>query len=324
MTHCFASLSDVLEAIPVAIDISFPGDGGGNVSLRTTLGNALGQCDFSEPHGNGNQLTAFNHIGNALTHFHNQHAIENMEPMQRQMLLIAYEAMQKMLAQAYHAQMIPVNNDPNATPNSYTARMAWESTKWYDALRLSNLEQDSLYPTLVALLFDKMLTYRQGGFYTQTFEVLGALRLYAEGSDLDKVDFWDCITEKEYSLNQGEIDEYTFIHEIEQCQYLLQSAQGREPKPWNYWQGNPAMPIDLSSIVIHPNPTDEGIFISGLGTDDEVDYELSEVSGRILQKGKFHAGMVQHYLTLEHLPNGVYYLTLNTSIENKTFKVVKR
>jgi len=73
--------------------------------------------------------------------------------------------------------------------------------------------------------------------------------------------------------------------------------------------------LDISKIEgvnVYPNPVTSYIFID---TELNVDYLITDVSGRNLYAGKASAGD-KHKVNVDHLSTGVYYIKLSS--ENKT------
>ncbi len=78
---------------------------------------------------------------------------------------------------------------------------------------------------------------------------------------------------------------------------------------------------DKQSVLIYPNPTSSGVYISTEHTDD-MDYELYDMKGAMISHGKLQAGAT--YVNMAGLAAAPYYLKVKqNNIELNNFKIIK-
>lgn len=79
--------------------------------------------------------------------------------------------------------------------------------------------------------------------------------------------------------------------------------------------------VDLIALRIYPNPTQGTIQINWVSSLDELIFELIDFSGKTVhQKQTITKG---ESISVAHLANGLYFLTLTADNLSKTVKVIK-
>ena len=77
----------------------------------------------------------------------------------------------------------------------------------------------------------------------------------------------------------------------------------------------------LSNLSVHPNPTNSSIEILGLDAINQIaSISLVDSRGVIVKR----LPQNKNTLNLSSLSNGVYFLRINSSIGNRTMKIIKR
>ncbi len=118
--------------------------------------------------------------------------------------------------------------------------------------------------------------------------------------------------------------------------------QNFDPSNYNYWveigDGNgcisksyynvPNFPIAVNQtalenqIKIYPNPVNENLFVEiDKQVSTRVSYQIFDISGRVIKYGEMESGM--NTISVDELPNAVYFIHLQTDKDKKSLKFVK-
>jgi hypothetical protein len=118
--------------------------------------------------------------------------------------------------------------------------------------------------------------------------------------------------------------------------------QNFDPSNYNYWveigDGNgcitksyynaPSYPIAVNhtalenQIKIYPNPVNEQLFVEiDNQVSSRVSYQIMDISGRIIKVGEMEKGL--NTISVQELPNAVYFIYLQTDMDKKALKFVK-
>lgn len=74
-----------------------------------------------------------------------------------------------------------------------------------------------------------------------------------------------------------------------------------------------------SKISFYPNPTSNLLNFENLPINEEVDYSIYSLDGKIIQQGIININQID----ISSIENGVYFLKINLEGKSKTYKVVK-
>lgn len=78
------------------------------------------------------------------------------------------------------------------------------------------------------------------------------------------------------------------------------------------------------NVVLYPNPTSSQLFLNFIETNDEIQYSLMDIHGKIL----FHERITQmnSIIDIENFPIGFYFLTISSlnHPKSKSYKIIKK
>ncbi|MES2812016.1 MAG: T9SS type A sorting domain-containing protein [Bacteroidota bacterium] len=80
---------------------------------------------------------------------------------------------------------------------------------------------------------------------------------------------------------------------------------------------------DANAISIHPNPTSRQLFLTVKEVSGDLNYSITNVSGKILMKDK--VSHLQTTLNVENLASGIYIFTISSedNSKQKVYKIIK-
>jgi hypothetical protein len=117
--------------------------------------------------------------------------------------------------------------------------------------------------------------------------------------------------------------------------------QNFDPSNFNYWveigDGNgcitksyynaPTFPIAVSNIdseisaKVYPNPANDLIYIELERMDSEFNFQLSDISGKVIQSGLLQKTV--NTISLERLPSAMYFVRIGNENNSSIYKIVK-
>ena len=117
--------------------------------------------------------------------------------------------------------------------------------------------------------------------------------------------------------------------------------QNFDPSNFNYWveigDGNgcitksyynaPTFPIAVSNIdseisaKVYPNPANDLIYIELERMNSEVNFQLSDISGKVIQSGLLQKTV--NTISLERLPSAMYFVRIGNENNSSIYKIVK-
>jgi hypothetical protein len=77
-----------------------------------------------------------------------------------------------------------------------------------------------------------------------------------------------------------------------------------------------------TEVSIWPIPASQQISLSGLSNEEDICYAITDAMGQIISSGIWKAN-ASHELWIENLPHGVYFINVQSAINNNTFRFVK-
>ncbi|MES2588802.1 MAG: DNRLRE domain-containing protein [Bacteroidota bacterium] len=81
--------------------------------------------------------------------------------------------------------------------------------------------------------------------------------------------------------------------------------------------------LSQKDIQIYPNPTENTLFVISDKKMDNMNFELSDLTGKTILKGRFKSP-TENTINLSEIKNGLYILTVFNTIQSEQFKVLKK
>lgn len=81
---------------------------------------------------------------------------------------------------------------------------------------------------------------------------------------------------------------------------------------------------NFNNVILYPNPTSSQLFLSFMEANDEFEYALMDINGKILLQKK--TLQLNAIVNIENFPAGLYFLTLSSvnNSKSKSYKIIKK
>lgn len=172
---------------------------------------------------------------------------------------------------------------------------------------------------------DKVHAYRVSGYYDLALSLLyNSSQWTFDNEQSMRAGYWQCACEAERSFFQEEIGPEDFGQVMDDCKQQYAGYTRKHSRAARGESNAIEQPL-LKVENIYPQPVSKELTVElNFSTEKPVDYQISDVSGKVLQSGKEFGEDKKLHFNVSRLSVGVYFLSLDLNGKTEVVKFSKK